>query len=108
MTANGHRVRDSIDVMRNSNMSAAIILPDILYHRLAAKSHQLERSPEMVVADLVQQYLDEAESNWQAEFEALLARVHARSRSYAPTEIEADITVAASEVKEARRARRSR
>lgn len=88
-------------------MSAAILLPDNLYQRLAAKSQQLERSPETLVTDLVQRYLDEAESNWRTEFEALLARIHIRTSHYSSEEIEADITFAASEVKEARRARRS-
>ena len=40
-------------------------------------------------------------------FDALLARVQANSEQYSSEEIEADITVAAQEVKELRRARRS-
>ena len=88
-------------------MTATIALPNYLYQRLALKSQQLERSPETLVADLVQQYLDDAESRWKTEFEALLARVQARTSIYTPDEIEADITLAATEVKEPRRARRS-
>lgn len=88
-------------------MNATIALPENLYQRLALKSQQLERSPETLLADLVQQYLDDAESRWRTEFEALLARVQARTGAYASAEIEADITLAANEVKEARRARRS-
>ena len=91
----------------SSHTNATIALPENLYRRLALKSQQLERSPEMLLADLVQQYLDDAESRWRAEFEALLARVQARTSVYPSDEIEADITLAAQEVKAARRAHRS-
>jgi hypothetical protein len=53
------------------------------------------------------QYLDDAESRWRSEFEALLVRVQAKTEIYAADEIETDITLAAKEVKAARRARRS-
>ena len=46
------------------------------------------------------------EEHWRREFEALLTRVQARTSSFSAEEIEADITAAAHEVKEARRARR--
>jgi predicted DNA-binding protein len=88
-------------------MNATITLPETLYQRLALKSKQMERSPEVLLADLVQQYLDDAESQWQARFETLLARVQARNSAYSAAEIEADITAAADEVKAIRRARRS-
>ena len=89
-------------------MSATITLPDNLYQRLAVKSQQLQRSPEMLLADLVQHFLDDTESRWRAEFvEALLAHVQARTRIYSPAKIETDITLAANEAKEAHRARRS-
>ena len=88
-------------------MNATIVLPENLYQRLALKSQALERSPETLLADLVQQYLDGAESRWRSDFEALLARVQAKTGNYAADEIEADITLAAKEVKAARRARRS-
>ena len=88
-------------------MNATIALPEKLYQRLALKSQQLERSPETLLADLVQQYLDDAESRWRAEFEAPLARVQARTSAYSADEIEADITEAAQEVKAAHRVRRS-
>jgi len=91
----------------NNNMNATISLPQNLYQRLALKSKQMERSPEVLLADLVQQYLDDAESQWQARFETLLARVQASSSAYSAAEIEADITAAADEVKAIRRARRS-
>jgi predicted DNA-binding protein len=88
-------------------MSSVITLPDHLYERLTSKSQQLERTPDDVVADLVRRYLSEPDDSWQAEFEALLARVHARTAAFSSDEMEADITLAAAEAKEARRARRA-
>jgi hypothetical protein len=78
-----------------------------LYERLTLKSRQLKRTPEEVVTALVQQYLSEPDDRWQAEFQALLARVQARTAVFSSDEIEADITLAAAEVKELRRAQRA-
>ena len=78
-------------------MSSVITLPDHLYERLTSKSRQLKRTPDDVVADLVRRYLSESDDSWQAEFEALLARVHARTAAFSPDEIEADITLTAAE-----------
>ena len=86
-------------------MSRVITLPTPLYERLAQKSRQLKRTPESVAADLLQRYL-ESDDRWQAEFRALIARVHARTAAFSSDEIEADITLAAAEAREVRRARR--
>jgi len=88
-------------------MSWTISLPYQLYERLAIKGRQLERTPEEVVIDLVQQYLSEPNRSWQDEFLALLACVHARTAAFSSDEIEADITHAATEARELRRARRA-
>ena len=55
-------------------MESAVTLPENLYERLRLKSQQLDRTPDDVVADLVERYLVESDDSWQAEFEALLAR----------------------------------
>ena len=65
---------------------STITLPSRLYERLARKSRRSERTPEEVVSDLVQQYLSEPDDRWQAEFEALLARVQARTAAFASAE----------------------
>ena len=88
-------------------MNSVINLPSQLYERLTLKSRQLDRTPEEVVADLVQRYLSESDDRWQAEFQALLARVQARTAAFSSDEIESDITMAAAEAKELRRARRA-
>jgi predicted DNA-binding protein len=88
-------------------MEAVVTLPNDLYERLKLKSEQLARTPDDLVSDLVEQFLSDAHAIWQAEFEALLARVRSRAASISPEEIEADIAEAANEAKEARRARRA-
>ena len=87
-------------------MNATIHLPSKLYERLSLKSRQLERAPEEVVADLVERYLTEADDSWQAQFGALLLRVHARTAAFSSEEVEADITLAARKAGELRGARR--
>jgi predicted DNA-binding protein len=87
-------------------MSSVITLPSRLYKRLVLKSQQLERTPEEVVTELVRRYLNEPDDRWQAEFRALLARVHARTAAFSSDEIEADTALAAAEAREVRRARR--
>ncbi len=48
-----------------------------------------------------------SDERWQTEFQALTARVHARTVAFASDEIEADITLAAAQAKELRRAHRT-
>lgn len=88
-------------------MNSVITLPHQLYERLALKSQQFKRTPDDVVTDLVKRYLNEFDDRWQAEFQALLARVQARTAAFSSDEIEADITLAAAEARELRRARRA-
>lgn len=84
-------------------MDSIITLPHHLYDRLTLESQRLNRTPDDAVADLVRRYLSEFDDSWQVEFEALLARVHAKTAAFSSDEIEADITVAATEAREARR-----
>lgn len=83
-----------------------ITLPNRLYERLVLKSRQLKRAPEEIVTDLVRRYLGEPDGRWQAEFQALIARVQARTAAFSSDEVEADITSAAAEARDLRRARR--
>jgi predicted DNA-binding protein len=87
-------------------MSAVIRLPDRLYKRLALRSQQIKSTPEKVVVNLLQRYLDEPDDRWQAEFRALIERVQERTAAFSSAEIEADITLAAAEARELYRARR--
>ena len=79
-------------------MEAVVTLPSDLYERLKLKSEQLARTPDDLVTDLVEQFLSDAHTAWQAEIEALLARVRARAASVPLKEIEADITKAVNSV----------
>lgn len=63
--------------------------------------------PDTVADDALRRYLHQVEPTWRESFDALLARAQASSEQYSSKEIEADITAAAEEVKELRRARRS-
>lgn len=88
-------------------MNSVVTLPNQLYERLLRKSQQLACPPDQVVADLVEQYLDESADRWPDELQALLARVQARTAAFSSDEIEADITAAAAEARELRRGRRA-
>lgn len=88
-------------------MYNTIHLPNRLYIDLVQHSEKLERTPDELVMELVRQYLDENEVAWQARFQALLKRIHQQTESFSEDEIEADITLAAQEAKDLRRARRS-
>jgi len=88
-------------------MNSAVSLPHQLYQRLVRKSQRLHRTPEEVVTDLVRQYVSESDDRWRADFQTLIDRVQARSAAFSSTEIEADVTAAAAEARELRRARRS-
>ena len=61
----------------------------------------------MLADDVLGRHLRLEEPTWRQSFDALLARVQANSEQYSAEEIEADITAAAEECKELRRARRS-
>ncbi|HSN75088.1 MAG TPA: hypothetical protein VL334_08360 [Anaerolineae bacterium] len=66
-----------------------------------------EISPDTLADDVPDHHLRLDEPTWRQSFDALLARLQANAEQYSSEEIEADITVAAEEVEELRRARRS-
>lgn len=83
-----------------------VSLPPRLYRRLREQSRAQHSAPEELVTALVTRYL-ETDEQWRADFAALLARVQARAVDFTSAEIEADITQAAAEAHEFRRANRT-
>jgi formate dehydrogenase maturation protein FdhE len=68
-------------------------------------ARQSEISPDTLTDDALRRNVRQEEPTWRQSFEALLAQMQANAEQYSSEEIEADITVAAEEVKELRRAR---
>ncbi|MBK9053770.1 MAG: hypothetical protein IPL78_23555 [Chloroflexi bacterium] len=87
-------------------MYNTIHLPNRLYTDLVQHSEKLERTPDQLVMELIQQFLDKNEATWRIRFQALLQRIQQQTEPFSPEEIEADITLAAQEAKELRRTRR--
>lgn len=83
-----------------------IHLPPRLYRRLKEQSRVQRSAPEELVTTLVSRYL-EADAQWRVDFNALLAKVQARTAGFTSAEIEADITQAAAEARELRHAGRA-
>ena len=88
-------------------MTYSVSLSPDVYVLLRQRARQSKVSPDTLADDTLRRYLHQEEPTWRQSFDALLARVQANSEQYSSEEIEADITVAAQEVKELRRARRS-
>jgi hypothetical protein len=87
-------------------MANTISLPSEVYSLLRERAQQEHTSPDVLVELAVRRYLSSAEQDWRTAFDALLAKIHARTAVFDSDDIEADITAAAEEVKESRRARR--
>lgn len=87
-------------------MVSISVSPEV-YDLLRSRARQIRVSPEVLADDALRSYLKLTEPTWQQSFAALLARVQSNSSQYQSEEIEADISAAALETKEARRARRS-
>lgn len=68
---------------------------------------QSEVSSDTLANDSLVANVQQEAPTWRQSFDALLARVQANSEQNSSEEIEADITAAAEEVKELRRACRS-
>jgi len=92
---------------RQVPMIHSISLSQEVYILLQQRAQQARTSPDALAEDALRRQLGLAESSWQQAFDRLLAKVQARSAGFDPAEIEADITAAADEVKELRRARRA-
>ena len=82
------------------------VSPDV-YVLLRQRASQSHVSPDTLADSTLRRYLCQEEPTWRQSFDDLLARVQAFSAQYSSEEIEADITVAAEEVKELRRVHRS-
>jgi hypothetical protein len=80
------------------------VSPDV-YALLRQRARQAKVAPETLADDALRKYLRLEEPTWRQSFDALLARVQGNSEQYRSDEIEADITAAAEEAKELRRAR---
>jgi len=77
-----------------------------MYTVLRQRARQARSSPDKIVDEALHAYFNYEEQTWQHAFDALIALVQARTMSFSSAEIEADITAAADEVRELRRARR--
>jgi len=87
-------------------MAHTISLSQDIYTLLKERARQAQTSPDALADEALRQYLSQVEQDWQAAIKSLFARVQARTAGFDANEIEADITAAADEVKESRRARR--
>lgn len=88
-------------------MSTTISIPPDVYSLLEERAQQEQTSPNAVAEAALRQYLSAESQNWRTVFDELIAKVHSRAAIFTSDEIEADITAAADEVKESRRARRA-
>lgn len=75
------------------------ISPDV-YTVLRQRAQQSRSSPDKVADEVLRTYFSREEQTWQRAFESLIFRVQARTIPFSSTEIEADITTAADEVRE--------
>lgn len=90
-------------MLRNLTISESI------FNQLDREAKRNRLTPNALAERLLAERLSADEQAWREQFDSLLARVHARMARFDPSEIEADITSASSEVKAKRRApRRSR
>ena len=87
-------------------MLRTIAISDSVFALLDQEAKRSHLSPNDLADRLLAERLSANQQAWRAQFEALLARVHDRMRSFDPAQIEADITAASSEVKAERRAGR--
>lgn len=87
-------------------MASIISLSAQVYDLLVQHARSAHQTPEALAEDLLRRSLTGDSSQWQQEFESLLTRVQSRTARFSSAEIEADITAAAEEAKELRRARR--
>lgn len=89
-----------------SSMANAITLSPQVYTLLIQEARQVRQTPDLLAENILFRSLRTERQAWRQAFDALISRVQARTARFSSTEIEADITAAAEEVKELRRARR--
>lgn len=86
-------------------MAHTIALTDSTFSLLAQEAQRERTTPNDLAERLLAERLS-VDAAWHSDFEALLARVHARMRPFNPAEIENEITAAYSEMRNERRANR--
>lgn len=86
-------------------MAHTIALTDSTFSLLAQEAQRERTTPTDLAERLLAERLS-VDAAWRSDFEALLARVHARMRAFEPAEIENEITAAYSEMRNERRANR--
>jgi len=85
-------------------MSRSITLSPHVYSLVANRASQEHTTPDALAERVLCREL--GDDDWRQAFDALVRRVHSRTRSFTSEEIEADISAASAEVKEQRRANR--
>lgn len=86
-------------------MASTITLSQRVYDLVAEEARQAHRSTDAMAEDLLWRTLSPEVDQWRLDFEALISRIQHHTRQFISSEIEADITAAAQDVKEIRRAR---
>ena len=87
-------------------MSFSVLVSPQVYDLLAKQAKQSQQTPDALAEDILRSSLTADLEQWRREFESLIKRVQSKTAQFGSAEIEADITVAAEEVRELRRARR--
>jgi hypothetical protein len=87
-------------------MAQTLSISESLYNLLRQRAQQADTSPDELAEELLYNSLNEARTG-RERIRALMETIHARNAKFTSEEIEADITLAAQEVQEARRANRS-
>lgn len=85
-------------------MTHTISISPQIYKQLHERAEKKQIPVNLLAENVLSDYLSQDEEQWSKAFETLLAQVYARTGRYSAEEIEADITAAAAEVKELRRA----
>jgi hypothetical protein len=85
-------------------MAHSISISHQVYHLLRERAEQSKTSPDSLAEIVLREYFSHEEEQWREAFETLIAKVHARTAKFTAEEIEGDITAAAIEVQEGRRA----
>ncbi len=86
-------------------MLRTLTISESIFNLLDREAARNRLSPNALAERLLAERLSADDQTWREQFDSLLARVHARMAKFDPAEIEADITVASSQVKAKRRVR---
>jgi hypothetical protein len=87
-------------------MQRTISVSQPVYDLLRQWAQQAQTTPDLLAEKVLREHLGQEEQAWRRAFETLIARVQARTAQFSSAEIETDITAAAVEAQELRRARR--